>query len=57
MSLLPLLVLAVSAASALAESTVHFREQFEDGGEARLLFSLTFISGLLLLRLIRAFGY
>lgn len=33
MTALPLLLMAVSAASVLAESTVHYREQFEDGGE------------------------
>lgn len=33
MTALPLLFLAVSATSLLAESTVYFREQFEDGGE------------------------
>lgn len=30
---LSLLLLAVSAAAVLAEPTVYFREQFEDGGE------------------------
>lgn len=33
MTALSLLLMAVSAASVLAESTVYYREQFEDGGE------------------------
>lgn len=33
MTALSLLLVAVSAASVLAESTVYLREQFEDGGE------------------------
>lgn len=34
MTALPLLLLAMSAASVLAEPTVYLREQFEDGGES-----------------------
>lgn len=33
MTTLSLILMAVSAASVLAESTVYFREQFEDAGE------------------------
>lgn len=34
MTALPLLFLAMTATSVLAEPTVHLREQFEDGGES-----------------------
>ena len=40
MTTLSLLLMAVSAASVLAESTVFFREQFEDGGEVLLFIQL-----------------
>lgn len=33
MTAVSLLLLAMTATSVLAESSVHFREQFEDGGE------------------------
>lgn len=36
MTALPLLFLAMSAASVLAEPAVYLREQFEDGGESFL---------------------
>lgn len=48
MTALPLLFLAMTATSVLAEPTVYLREQFEDGGESFTPnYSLTTKSGVM----------